>query len=366
MADNDEFDPSEVEIDLDAFEDETVGDEPDFDFGFDGDDDDTVADEELSAADIFGVEEPPAEHFLADGGTAEASASAEQDATAEAEDESEAEATDESADAEVTDEVAEDVGQDESTEDEAEASLPAAPISPPRGLDDDFEINLNFDADEVTESPAEPMDFDAEVEIDKAMAELHADLESKFGDWFVVHTYAGMENRVKQNIEQRVTSLNMEDYIYETIVPTETVVEMKNGNKKEVTRVFLPGYVLVRMDLTDESWGCIRHTPAVTGFVGNANDPTPLMLDEVESMLRPGIVAKVAASAQGKGKRPVKKIEVQDYQIGDSIMVIEGPFAGVPGTITEINPNTQRLIATVEFMGRDTPVDLTFPQIEKS
>ncbi len=198
------------------------------------------------------------------------------------------------------------------------------------------------------------------------MAELHAELEDKFGDWYVVHTYAGMENRVKQNIEQRVTSLNMEDYIYETVVPTETVVEMKNGNKKEVTRVYLPGYVLVRMDLTDESWGCIRHTPAVTGFVGNANDPTPLMIDEVESMLRPGIVARISASAQGKGKRPVKKVEVQDYQIGDSIMVIEGPFAGVPGIITEINPNSQRLIATVEFMGRDTPVDLTFPQIEKS
>ncbi|WP_422396030.1 transcription termination/antitermination protein NusG [Raineyella fluvialis] len=257
--------------------------------------------------------------------------------------------------------------EDLEAEPEAESAEVFAPTGAARGLDDDFEINLNFDADQEEETPAAPvMDFDAETAVATAMAELRDDLEGKFGDWYVVHTYAGMENRVKQNIEQRVTSLNMEDYIYETVVPTETVVEMKNGNKKEVTRVYLPGYVLVRMDLTDESWGCIRHTPAVTGFVGNANDPTPLTLDEVENMMRPSVVARVAASAVGKGKRPAKKVEVQDYRVGDSIMVIEGPFAGVPGTITEINPNTQRLIATVEFMGRDTPVDLTFPQIQKS
>lgn len=328
VADNDEFGESEVEIDLDAFEEDIVGDEPDLDFDID-----LQAEEpspaELSAADLFGTE------------------SAEEAPVAPEQPE---EASPELAD-----------GQDEEA-----GATPSAPISPARGLDDDFEINLDFDADGVTESPAAPRDFDAEAEVEKAMQELQAELEGKFGDWFVVHTYAGMENRVKQNIEQRVTSLNMEDYIYETVVPTETVVEMKNGQKKEVTRVFLPGYVLVRMDLTDESWGCIRHTPAVTGFVGNANDPTPLMLDEVISMMRPGVVARVAASAQGKGKRPAKKVEVQDYQVGDAIMVIEGPFAGVPGTITEINPNTQRLIATVEFMGRDTPVDLTFPQIQKA
>lgn len=331
VADNDEFDESEVEIDLDAFEDDV--DEPDLDFDIDLEADEP--DDDALRAAIFGR-------------------------TAAGDEGAPAQASGETAEA-PTEVVAE-----EETAEEEPAAVPAAPSSPARGLDDDFEINLNFDADEVTETPAEPTDFNAEAEIDKAIGELREELETKFGDWFVVHTYAGMENRVKQNIEQRVTSLNMEDYIYEVIVPTETVVEMKNGNKKEVTRVFLPGYVLVRMDLTDESWGCIRHTPAVTGFVGNANDPTPLMLDEVVGMLRPGIVAKIAASAQGKGKRPAKKVEVQDYQIGDSIMVIEGPFAGVPGIITEINPNTQRLIATVEFMGRDTPVDLTFPQIQKS
>lgn len=352
VADNDEFDPSEVEIDLDAFEDETVGDEPDLDLDLEVEE---RADQELSAADIFGTDDRPA-----------ATAPAPQEGAADAEEP--AGGTPEGAEqtAEGTDEQPAEGAEEAEIGDLEQSGTPTTPITPARGLDDDFEINLNFDVDETPETTAEPMSFDAEAEVDKAMAELHEELESKFGDWYVVHTYAGMENRVKQNIEQRVTSLNMEDYIYETVVPTETVVEMKNGNKKEVTRVYLPGYVLVRMDLTDESWGCIRHTPAVTGFVGNANDPTPLMLDEVEGMLRPGVVARVAASAQGKGKRPAKKVEVQDYQIGDSITVIDGPFAGVPGIITEINPNTQRLIATVEFMGRDTPVDLTFPQIQKS
>lgn len=342
VADNDEFDPSEVEIDLGAFEDDTVGDEPDLDFGLGAEE---PTDEELSAADIFGADRAPQQAGPA--APAEPAAATESDEGATTTEEATA-----GEDAEAT------------TEPEAAVTAPAAPA---RGLDDDFEINLNFDADQEEPAAAAPaMDFDAEAAVAAAMAELRADLDSKFGDWYVVHTYAGMENRVKQNIEQRVTSLNMEDYIYETVVPTETVVEMKNGNKKEVTRVYLPGYVLVRMDLTDESWGCIRHTPAVTGFVGNANDPTPLTLDEVENMMRPSVVARVAASAVGKGKRPPKKVEVQDYQVGDSIMVIEGPFSGVPGIITEINPNTQRLIATVEFMGRDTPVDLTFPQIQKS
>lgn len=341
VADNDEFDESEVEIDLDAFEDDTVGDEPDLDFGLTADE---PTDEELSAADLFGSEET----------AAEPQADVEPEAAP---------------DVESLSEEPEDETVEEDVEEEPEVLEPdvTAPAAPARGLDDDFEINLNFDADQEEETTTAPvMDFDAETAVATAMADLRTDLDSKFGDWYVVHTYAGMENRVKQNIEQRVTSLNMEDYIYETVVPTETVVEMKNGNKKEVTRVYLPGYVLVRMDLTDESWGCIRHTPAVTGFVGNANDPTPLTLDEVENMMRPSIVARVAASAVGKGKRPAKKVEVQDYQVGDSIMVIEGAFAGVPGIITEINPNTQRLIATVEFMGRDTPVDLTFPQIQKS
>ncbi len=331
VADN-ESDPSEVDLDLGASEPDDHADEPDLSFGDDADD---AGEQELSAADLFGED---AEESEDPGRTGEGGSGGAPTGEAAAED-----------------------------SDHEQAAAEPGVGGPARGLDDDFEINLNFDVEtEEAGESAPPVDFDAEVEISKAMGELRERLEAEWGDWYVVHTYAGMENRVKQNIEQRVSSLNMEDYIYEVIVPTETVVEMKNGNKKEVTRVFLPGYVLVRMDLTDESWGCIRHTPAVTGFVGNANDPMPLTLDEVESMLRPAIVARISASHPGKGKRPPKKVEVTDYQVGDAIMVTEGPFAGVPGIITEINPNTQRLIATVEFMGRDTPVDLTFPQIQKA
>ena len=190
-----------------------------------------------------------------------------------------------------------------------------------------------------------------------------SELRSKVGDWYVVHTYSGMENRVLHNLENRVSSLNMEDYIYEIIVPTEDVVEIRNGQKKQVRRTVLPGYVLVRMDLTDESWSTVRHTPSVTGFVGHSNQPVPLSLDEVEKMLAPGVVAAATAGAPASKKK--KKIEVADFAVGDSVMVVDGPFAGVHATITEINLNSQRLKALVEILGRETPVDLTFPQIQK-
>jgi transcriptional antiterminator NusG len=188
-------------------------------------------------------------------------------------------------------------------------------------------------------------------------------LRSKVGDWYVVHTYSGMENRVLHNLENRVSSLNMEDYIYEIVVPTEEVVEIRNGQKKQVKRTVLPGYVLVRMDLTDESWSTVRHTPSVTGFVGHSNQPVPLSLDEVEKMLAPGIIA--AATAGTPASKRKKKVEVADFAVGDSVMVVDGPFAGVHATITEINTNSQRLKALVEILGRETPVDLTFPQIQK-
>ena len=180
----------------------------------------------------------------------------------------------------------------------------------------------------------------------------------------MVHTYSGMENRVLQNLENRVSSLNMEDFIYEIIVPTEEVTEIRNGQRKQVRRTVLPGYVLVRMDLTDESWSTVRHTPSVTGFVGHSNQPVPLSLDEVEKMLAPAVVAAATAGIEGPSKRK-KKIEVADFAVGDSVMVVDGPFAGVHATITEINVNNQRLKALVEILGRETPVDLTFPQIQK-
>ncbi|HEU5486453.1 MAG TPA: transcription termination/antitermination protein NusG, partial [Microlunatus sp.] len=154
------------------------------------------------------------------------------------------------------------------------------------------------------------------------------------------------------------------DYIYEIIVPTEEVTEIRNGQRKLVRRTVLPGYVLVRMDLTDESWSTVRHTPSVTGFVGHSNQPVPLSLDEVEKMLAPSVIAAATATAEGPSRRK-KKVEVADFNAGDSVMVVDGPFAGVHATITEINANAQRLKALVEILGRETPVDLTFGQIQK-
>jgi transcription termination/antitermination protein NusG len=250
--------------------------------------------------------------------------------------------------------------------------------------EDDVDINLDFGTATTEPAPEEDFELDfaslptAEEEPESAEPEpeedsdagedaleaFRAELRAKPGDWYVVHTYSGMENRVLQNLENRVSSLNMEDYIYEIIVPTEEVTEIRNGQRKQVKRTVLPGYVLVRMDLTDESWSTVRHTPSVTGFVGHSNSPVPLSLDEVEKMLAPAVVAAATASSDGPTRRK-KKVEVADFAVGDSVMVVDGPFAGVHATITEINVNNQRLKALVEILGRETPVDLTFPQIQK-
>lgn len=241
------------------------------------------------------------------------------------------------------------------------------------------ELNLGPLASDENEQPAgeptadqpeeEAKEEPAPVEEDEAVAEalekLHDELVVKPGEWYVVHTYSGMENRVKQNIDNRVKSLSMEDFIYETVVPTEDAVEMRKGQRKKVTRVFMPGYVLVRMDMTDESWSAVRHTPSVTGFVGQGQTPAPLDLSEVEHMLTPSVVAQVVASGEAKSSAEQAKVEVVDYKVGDQVMVIDGPFAGVHATITEINTHNQRLKADVEILGRETPVDLTFPQIQK-
>jgi transcription termination/antitermination protein NusG len=251
--------------------------------------------------------------------------------------------------------------------------------------EDDVDINLDFGGDTSTATEeeddldldfgtapaaAEAEELEAEEEPEEsdagqtALEAFRTELRSKPGDWYVVHTYSGMENRVLQNLENRVSSLNMEDYIYEIIVPTEEVTEIRNGQRKQVKRTVLPGYVLVRMDLTDESWSTVRHTPSVTGFVGHSNSPVPLSLDEVEKMLSPAVVAAATAGSEGPTRRK-KKVEVADFVVGDSVMVVDGPFAGVHATITEINVNNQRLKALVEILGRETPVDLTFPQIQK-
>ena len=224
---------------------------------------------------------------------------------------------------------------------------------------------VEFDAgDSEPESDAagEDGELDADAPASDPLAEFREALRSKPGDWFVIHTYSGMEKRVKTNLENRISSLNMEDFIYEVHVPQEDVWEIKNGQRKQVSRTVLPGYVLVRMELTDESWSAVRHTPSVTGFVGHSHQPVPLSYDEVEAMLAPAVVEE--AEATPSAKQP-KKVEFTDFFAGDSVMVVDGPFATLHATITEINVDAQRVKALVEIFGRETPVELSFTQIQK-
>jgi transcriptional antiterminator NusG len=222
-------------------------------------------------------------------------------------------------------------------------------------------------------SSDEPVvEAEADEVVPDLLREFRDTLYSQPGDWYVVHTYSGMEKRVKANLENRITSLNAEDYIFQVEVPTEEVAEIKNGQRKLVKRTVLPGYVLVRMDLTDESWAVVRHTPSVTGFVGNAHQPVPLSLAEVEKMLAPAIEAEVAAAAPESGgsassqqKSKAPKVEFADFGVGDSVMVVDGPFATLHATITELNIDAQRVKALVEIFGRETPVELSFSQIQK-
>ncbi|GEP33792.1 hypothetical protein NSZ01_15600 [Nocardioides szechwanensis] len=225
--------------------------------------------------------------------------------------------------------------------------------------------------DPADESADESADEDEDAEVDPLEA-FREELWAKPGDWYVVHTYSGMENRVKSNLENRIISLNMEDYIHEIVVPIEDVVEIKNGQRRTRTKPALPGYVLVRMDLTDESWSAVRHTPSVTGFVGHSHQPVPLSMAEVENMLAPSVIAKAEAEAvaagtptKGGSTTAKKQIEVADFDISDSVMVVDGPFATLHATITEINAEAQRVKALVEIFGRETPVELSFSQIQK-
>ena len=217
-------------------------------------------------------------------------------------------------------------------------------------------------ADEVTESAeesAEPVEDEPDIDEDPVAA-FKAQLRSQPGDWYVIHSYAGYENRVKANLENRTQSLNMEDYIHQVEVPMEEVTEIKNAQRKIVRRVRIPGYVLVRMDLTDESWGAVRHTPGVTGFVGHTHQPVPLTLDEVFSMLAPSLEPKTAAQAA----RASAEIKV-DFTIGESVTVTDGPFDTLHATISEINPENQKLKVLVSIFGRETPVELSFSQVAK-
>ena len=245
--------------------------------------------------------------------------------------------------------------------------------------DENFDLSELVEAElapEVTDEVAEVVEAPivaekAEVTEDEdPLVAFRARLDSQIGDWFVIHSYAGFENRVKQNLETRAVSLNMEDYIYEVNVPSEEVTEIKNGVRKQVKRNKFPGYVLVRMDLTDESWGVVRHTPGVTGFVGQGHNPAPLAMDEAFEMLRPSqqkAIASVATSAAYAGQKSASgaKIDI-DLNIGDSVTVVDGPFATLHATISEINLDGQKVVGLVEIFGRETPVELGFNQIHKN
>lgn len=228
------------------------------------------------------------------------------------------------------------------------------------------------EADEAADADEDAAQDDAEAEAEPVdpITALREELRTLPGEWYVIHTYAGYEKRVKANLEQRAVSLNVEDFIYQAEVPEEEIVQIKNGERKNVRQNKLPGYVLVRMDLTNESWGVVRNTPGVTGFVGNAYDPYPLTLDEIVKMLAPEAeekAAKEAAEAEGK-PAPSRKVEVQvlDFEVGDSVTVTDGPFATLQATINEINADSKKVKGLVEIFGRETPVELSFDQIQKN
>ncbi|GAB3126484.1 transcription termination/antitermination protein NusG [Streptomyces calidiresistens] len=226
--------------------------------------------------------------------------------------------------------------------------------------------------DAVADGSAEVAGDEAPVEAEEKpdpVAVLREELRLLPGEWYVVHTYAGYENRVKTNLEQRAVSLNVEDYIFQVEVPQEEVVQIKNGDRRTVRQNKLPSYVLVRMELTNESWGVVRNTPGVTGFVGNAYDPYPLTLDEIVKMLAPEAEQKAAAEAAAAGEPvPGRKVEVQvlDFEVGDSVTVTDGPFATLQATINEINADSKKVKGLVEIFGRETPVELSFDQIQKN
>ena len=229
---------------------------------------------------------------------------------------------------------------------------------------DDFEAALAVSAEAaVVDVAVVPNDVETEVDALSETEEEENDENAEFrralrtapGDWYVVHSYAGYEKKVKGNLANRITSLNMEDYIFQIEVPEEEVMEIKNGQRKQVKRNIYPGYVLVRLDLTDESWSAVRNTPGVTGFVGNAHHPSPLSLDEVEKILAP------------RPKKASDKLDIRvvDFEVGESVTVMDGPFATLPASISEIMPEQAKLKVLVSIFGRETPVELSFHQVQK-
>jgi transcriptional antiterminator NusG len=267
--------------------------------------------------------------------------------------------------------------EDESTVDVADEAVPVdeagfgdAPVDAVVDGDDTIPSDPIAAADEILTTDASDAETTVADVVEEAtddglidpMVEFRASLLMQDGDWYVIHSYSGHEKRVKQAIEHRVVSLNMEDFIYQVEVTMEDVVEYKNGQKKTVTRVRMPGYVLVRMELTDESWGAVRNTPGVTGFVGHAHQPVPLTAEEVYSMLAPA----APSGGVGDDKTTANGVPIEiDFHVGEAITVIDGPFATLPGSISEINVEGQKLHVLVSIFGRETPVELSFSQVQK-
>ena len=249
---------------------------------------------------------------------------------------------------------------------EADGSEPADLTDDVAATADDGTDELEDSADEL-EDAAEPEDSadeleDAADELEESepdpLEEFMRELRMLPGDWYVVHSYAGYENRVKTNLESRIQSLNMEDYIFQIEVPVHMVTEIKGGKRQQVSEKVLPGYILVRMDLTDESWAVVRNTPGVTGFVGLSSRPSPLQLNEVASLLAP-------EPEPGAKQAEAARTSTPDFEVGESVTVMDGPFATLPATVNEINPDTQKLKVLVSIFGRETPVELSFDQVTK-
>ena len=230
-------------------------------------------------------------------------------------------------------------------------SLVGDPLAAPAPDHDPIVIEALAEAEDEDEDPRET---------------LKRTLRTQFGDWYVIHSYAGYENKVKTNLESRIQSLDMEDYIFQIEVPTEEVTEIKNGKRTQVNRKKLPGYLLVRMDLNDESWGAVRNTPGVTGFVGATSRPSPLSIDEVVGLLAPAATPQAARTAETTSTTTAAApTTVVDFEVGESVTVMDGPFATLPATINEINAEQQKLQVLVSIFGRETPVELSFNQVQK-
>ncbi|WP_116247440.1 transcription termination/antitermination protein NusG [Nocardiopsis sp. FIRDI 009] len=256
---------------------------------------------------------------------------------------------------------------------EEEPGQPSEEEAGPAGeLSEDTAERADTDSPELTGDADEADEADEEAEQEPELPKLDPVEEFRNelillpGDWYVVHTYAGYEKRVKANVESRTQSLNMEDYIFQVEVPEHEVTEVKSGKRQQVTEKVLPGYVLVRMDLTDESWSAIRNTPGVTGFVGLSNKPAPLSLTEVAKLLAPEPEEEPEEERKAKAAAGVGEVRSDvAYEVGESVTVMEGPFATLPATVSEINPDTQKLKVLVSIFGRETPVELSFNQVAK-